>query len=185
MLRRRSELVRLGRYRLDHGREVGDVASWALVIADVLAATTADFDFLAFTELADKAGIEIPEDVAMEAIHRVSGKRAEKGDRYRPISSGHAGSLLELTASERIDCQIRTMSAIDESPAERREWARQNRRRRDRQAKAIKRRANGAVTRAEFVGKSVSRRKPWIGLGISRATYYRRLRRSSGKDQEV
>lgn len=40
-----------------------------------------------------------------------------------------------------------------------------------------KRRRSGAVTRAEYEAKSESRTKPWLALGISRATYKRRQKR--------
>ncbi len=44
----------------------------------------------------------------------------------------------------------------------------------DRDQKTARRRAAGAVTRAEYEANSVSKQKPWENLGISRATYYRK-----------
>src|SRR5258708_12801770 len=42
------------------------------------------------------------------------------------------------------------------------------------------RQKRGKKTREEYLAKSLSRRKPWETEGISRRTYYRRLKQLSG-----
>lgn len=46
-------------------------------------------------------------------------------------------------------------------------------RERDRKRHEDKRRANGALDRAAYEGNSLSRKRPWESLGMSRATWYR------------
>jgi hypothetical protein len=80
---------------------------------------------------------------------------------------------LNLTEAERRRLCIRTIGAIDVTKAERL----QARKLRDRQAKRANRRAQGAKPRAEWEAENnTSRTKPWIALGISRATWYRQNR---------
>jgi hypothetical protein len=68
---------------------------------------------------------------------------------------------------------IRTIGAIDLPKGERDRMARERRRMR----KEAMRRAEGKLTRAEYLERNaLSRTEPWVALGISRPTYYRRLR---------
>lgn len=83
---------------------------------------------------------------------------------------------LRLTAADRKALRITTIGAIDASKAQR--LAR--RRERDRKRKALQRAAAGAKPRAEYERQSVERAKPWIMLGISRRTWYRRHRGTDG-----
>jgi hypothetical protein len=76
--------------------------------------------------------------------------------------------LLNLTDVERSRLSIRTIGAVDCTKDQRAA----KRRERDRQSKQLKRRAGGAKPQAQ----SVNRQQPWLGLGISRATYFRRMR---------
>jgi len=48
------------------------------------------------------------------------------------------------------------------------------RRLRQRQRELARRRAQGTKSRAEYEANSLSRNKPWLALGISRRTWYRR-----------
>lgn len=79
------------------------------------------------------------------------------------------GWRLWLTEADRAALRITTIGAIDLGKAERTE------RRRDHHRKLAlaKRRAQGAKPRAEYLA-SVKTEKPWIALGISRRTWYRR-----------
>jgi hypothetical protein len=70
--------------------------------------------------------------------------------------------------SNKRDTQLRKIGH-----AEREERAK-GRRERNRKAHEAKRRARGVRTRAEYEAQSVSRAKPWLALGISRTTWYRR-----------
>lgn len=75
---------------------------------------------------------------------------------------------LRVTKEERRMLGLTTIGAIDETTGDR--AARRLEKQRERQAKY--RHDNGAKPRA----KSVSRIKPWVSEGISRATWYRRKR---------
>jgi hypothetical protein len=77
-----------------------------------------------------------------------------------------------LTEAERERLQITTIGAIDLDKAER------TKRRRARKTAADheRRRANGAMSRAEYEAGSTTARQPWSAAGISRRTWYRRQR---------
>ncbi|MGO8974718.1 MAG: hypothetical protein ACLQNV_14480 [Steroidobacteraceae bacterium] len=77
---------------------------------------------------------------------------------------------LRLTEAERRRLGIRTIGAIDMTKEERK----QARRLRQRQRDLARRRAQRARPRAEYEANSISRNKPWLALGISRRTWYRR-----------
>jgi hypothetical protein len=76
---------------------------------------------------------------------------------------------LRLTEAERRQLRICTIGCVDLTKQER-ELARKVR---HRQTDRARRRATGAKPRAEYETNSVNRTKPWLALGISRATWYR------------
>ena len=76
---------------------------------------------------------------------------------------------LRLTMADRTALKITTIGAVD-APKSRRWQVRQERKR---QAKEAKRRAAGAISRAQYEAASLSRAKPWMELGMSRAAWYR------------
>lgn len=78
---------------------------------------------------------------------------------------------LQVTAAERAGLGLRTIGAIDQTKAERAAIAKQRKRERD----EARRRANGAKPRAEYEASSTTSNAPWLEIGISRRTYYRRL----------
>jgi hypothetical protein len=77
---------------------------------------------------------------------------------------------LRLTEAERRQLGVRTIGAIDMTKEERKKA----RRLRQRQRHLARRRAQGVRPRAEYEANSISRSKPWLALGISRRTWYRR-----------
>jgi hypothetical protein len=83
---------------------------------------------------------------------------------------------LGLQDEERARLNIRTIGATDVSKAER------TKRRKDaaREAKAAHRRGTGATPRAEYEASSIARQQPWIIIGISRRTWYRRRGTGAG-----
>jgi hypothetical protein len=87
------------------------------------------------------------------------------------------GKKLRLTIAERDQLKITTIRAVDFSKAQMDE----RRREKNRKRKAAKRRAAGARSQAE----SFNRLKPWerLGLGISRRTFYRHMKK--GVEQRV
>ena len=82
---------------------------------------------------------------------------------------------LRLTEAERRRLHICTIGAIDMTKAERKEARKLRQRQRDR----ARRRARGAKPRHHYEANSISRAKPWLALGISRATWYRQRRETS------
>jgi hypothetical protein len=95
----------------------------------------------------------------------------------RPIrwKADTLAKVLNLTEAERKRLHIRTIGAIDCTKDERK----QARKLYQRQRKRAERRAKGAKPRTEYEAKSKNRTKPWIALGISRATWYRKSRETS------
>jgi hypothetical protein len=74
---------------------------------------------------------------------------------------------LRITSAEREALGIRTIGAIDQTSAERKELAKQRRAERERN----RRRAQGAKPRADY--QAGAQGKPWKAASISRATWYR------------
>jgi hypothetical protein len=83
------------------------------------------------------------------------------------------GEALEVTDEIRTKYDWRTIEAIDVDEEQRAAINRE----RDRKRKEAERRADGVVPREQFEAKSKARTKPWVALGISESTYYRRLRK--------
>jgi hypothetical protein len=77
---------------------------------------------------------------------------------------------LRLTEADRRRLRIRTIGAVDMTKQERQQARQLRQRQRDR----ARRRSRGAKPRTEYEANSVNRTKPWIALGMSRATWYRR-----------
>jgi hypothetical protein len=95
------------------------------------------------------------------------------------MSADKLAAYLSLKYDERQRLRITTIGAVDLNRAERA-------RRRDekkRLAKERKRRERGAKPRDEYEAASLSRTKPWVAEGISRAQWYRR--RSAAKTDET
>jgi hypothetical protein len=80
------------------------------------------------------------------------------------------GEAFRLTDVERTELKIRTIAAIDITPAELAERRKQH----DRDRKAAARRAGGAQQRNQYEACSMGHGKPWITAGVSRSTWYRR-----------
>ena len=130
--RRRGELARLMEFRQQYNVATADVQALALVLADALAFGFQPIDYFSFCDASGRiGGPSIDERTAMAVIHRVSALMEAKSRWYRLMHPVAAGRALELTCEERLFCKIRTMSAIDESPAERKERAAAQRRKRD------------------------------------------------------
>jgi hypothetical protein len=76
---------------------------------------------------------------------------------------------LNLTEAERQRLRIRTIGAIDLTKEQRKA----RRREQDRLRRRRKLRARGAQPRGEYEANSLTRRKPWERLEMSRASWYR------------
>jgi hypothetical protein len=88
---------------------------------------------------------------------------------------------LRLTMEQRTMLGITTIGAIDQNKA-----ARTKRRRAlDRQRKEKQRRAKGIKPRSDYEKQSISKTKPWLAEGISRASWYRRRARETAPANET
>jgi hypothetical protein len=97
--------------------------------------------------------------------------RVARSPRYW-TSEALAGAL-RLTEAERIKLGgVPTIGAIDVTRRQRNKL----RKDKNRIRMANARRAVGAIPRAAYEANGASRTKPWENAGISRATYYRRLK---------
>lgn len=88
----------------------------------------------------------------------------------RPWTADQLAWRYRVTKEERTMLGLTTIGAIDQGKAARTK----RRKERSRQRKAAIRRAQGAKPRAEYEAASLSNTKPWLALGISRRTWYRR-----------
>jgi hypothetical protein len=94
---------------------------------------------------------------------------------------------LGLPIKTRDALELTTIGSIDLD----KEGRKQRRKDRKRHGQAEHRRKNGATTRDEYLAKNWKGRvKPWVALGISRATYYRRQRETetgpcTAKDRDI
>lgn len=105
-----------------------------------------------------------------EIVESVSRKR------YR-FTARKIGELLRLKIAERRALKITTMQASDISEEEHIILRIESKRTRDRERAKRKRRADGAMTREEYLHCSLSQTEPWVLEGISRRTYQRRQRK--------
>jgi hypothetical protein len=85
--------------------------------------------------------------------------------------------MLGVNYEQRQRLGLTTIGAIDLNKEQRKEL----RKRRDRGAKERKRRERGAKSRAEYEAQSLSKAKPWLAEGISRAQWYRRRTTQRGR----
>jgi len=104
-------------------------------------------------------------------VVRIAGSAFREPRQFRADS---AARLIRLTMAERTAARVSTVGAIDCDAAGRKELSREAHRVRSREHMAEKRRAAGARTREEVQANSVAAR--CRAMGISRATYYRRLK---------
>lgn len=82
---------------------------------------------------------------------------------------------LKVTATEREELGLRTIGAIDQTKQQRAAIAKTKRRERD----LKRRRAKGAIPRAQYEVASANRTKPWQVAGVSRRTWYRARHKSA------
>lgn len=191
---RRGEIGRLVAFRKRHDVEIGDLSRWSIVIAE-LAAQKTELDIDSFSAVAKGAGLEIDVETAMRAIYVVAERRQRQGAGWKQLNGDRVAAMLDVTAEERWQCEIRTIGAVDETPAQRVTRLSDERRERDRlrkrrqRAKAKKIKAERVVAEAEIAasqkpstriiynsagGPADETAHPWVEMGISRATWYRR-----------
>jgi hypothetical protein len=104
-------------------------------------------------------------DGAREALRR---KRVDTADQ--------CGARLRLSYEERTRLRITTIGSFDVNKRQRAKRHKERKRIRDRERQARKRAERGALPRAEYLARSLSRPKPWKPSGIKRRTWERRRR---------
>src|SRR5262249_5122778 len=82
------------------------------------------------------------------------------------------GERLGVTYGERSRLQLRTIGPCDMTEAAMALIRKQKKRQRDK----LRRQLQGAKSRIEYLAGSLTQTKPWLELGISRRTYYRRIK---------
>jgi len=92
--------------------------------------------------------------------------------RYRRLSGKEIGTRIQLTNAERELLKAWRIAPVDMTAAELSE----QRNAKDRARRRLKRAEAGAVSRQAYLAKAKTRRQPWKESGVSRSTYYRRLR---------
>ena len=119
----------------------------------------------------------------MEAARRMGRKGMRESEATRIIdeakrsrkcrTADNLARFLCLPFELRQGLGITTIGSIDVNKRERKERRKLNKRVRDRQAMARKRRRAGARPRVQYEAASLSRQKPWEAAGISRRQWYR------------
>lgn len=175
--RRRNEIINLAKHRASQIERV-DESRFLFVLAQTLASappgkfrihrdfvTWHGLDRVTLARCARDAGfgqLGTDDPLLQRVLSKVEPAAAMGGEA--------AGRLLDLTAEERDLLDIRTIEAIDEQRQDREARRREERRLKDRERK---RRAREGLHKPR--AHSLARVKPWETLGISKATFYRRL----------
>ena len=90
--------------------------------------------------------------------------------RPRWLKADAIGKMIGLTAAIRKQLRIKTIGAIDMTARERKQMRIKNKIGRQKQ----RRREAGMMPRDEYERNSLEKQKPWVTLGISRRTWFRR-----------
>lgn len=161
---RRNSLSRLVKYRVENGLALGSAAAWAHVLGNTLAALRQEVTTDAVAALAARLGLPPidAETISGATADIESTRRVWHG--YRLRTAGQVGSMLELTSVEREECRITDISAVDESPGDRRRRLDRERKKADRAARAAQ--AGPRLTQVEMAKLE----------GISLSTWQRRNR---------
>jgi hypothetical protein len=90
--------------------------------------------------------------------------------RDRRVKATALGERLRVTSEERECLKLWTITPVDLTDKQLKEQRKAKKRAKDRR----RRRDAGSKPRTEYEATSVNRAKPWLALGISRRTWYRR-----------
>lgn len=190
-----SDLESMSRVKAAAGRE-RPTDPWLRVLANILSSAPPGkaalegraperfrLTYQTLVVAAERCGVGATrEQIDRQVVDTLQWRRSETertgAPHYIPMSPDAIGELLQITEAERREAKAWNLGTIGGSPEARREAARE----RDRQRKAQKRVRDGAMTRAEYLA-ACSKGRPWETLGLSRATYYRRLSNSNAKGE--
>lgn len=98
------------------------------------------------------------------------------GNMRKMLPADAVAKMLYVSFAERSRLSLKTIGACDVSRHQRDKLAKERKRERDRKRQEAKRRAEGRVNRKSQQAQTKTATKPWEAMGVSRATYYRRLR---------
>jgi len=96
--------------------------------------------------------------------------------RWKAYTADRLGRLLRVSDAERSALKLTTIGAYDVDKDERERRRKERKRLRDRARREAERRAQGQLSREEYMAQ-VKAPKPWEAEGISRAAWFRRKRR--------
>src|SRR6516165_7877968 len=118
LLQRMAELRRLSVFRMRYAAAIGDVDAWAFLTAEIcLYHPDCNYDMITFRKVDP---LDINAEVAaaaLDRVERIDRNARRRGGMYRPTSGVVAGRILNLTAEECWQCDIRTMCPVDPMPA--------------------------------------------------------------------
>lgn len=112
--------------------------------------------------------------VAAAVAAAIEESAARASTRTTMITADECAALLAVTMAERTALGLKTIGASDVTPDERKAMAREIKRERDRLRAEQKRKAGGMKDRESYVAGSAESNQPWIAMGMSRRTWYRK-----------
>lgn len=177
MFARRGDLRRLGRYFVDHDIKIEE-HKWAAVITDCLVFGHGRPDWYHVADFARECGLRWDADDdqdAYDAFAKQCEKADERGLRYRPFCDRAVGGMLGVTLEIKIATKLVTVKAYDETREAELARKKQTKLIRDREYQRQKRAARPrAKSRGAYLAESRTRTQPWIAMGMSKATWYRK-----------
>jgi len=132
--------------------------------------------WLDLNELADRVKLWCERWASWASIIQCRDAAHEALRRKRIDTADQCGARLRLSYEERTRLRITTIGSFDVNKRKRAKLSKERKRIRDRERQATKRAERGAVPRAEYLARSLSRTKPWKPSGIKRRTWERRRR---------
>lgn len=161
---RQKELRKLANYRRLQGLAMGPADHWILVLANLCGALRREVTVDAIKNIAVFICYNGPINASIATgLIRDTALAARVWSTYPLFQPDECGHLLEVTIVERDECGLRKIGSCEET-------APQRKKRRDRETSASKRAAKGVASRK----KSVDAAEPWVEMGISKSTFYRR-----------
>lgn len=162
---RRNSLSRLAHLRMSRGYATGELAAWAVAIANVIAGLGQEVTAESIDDMAKSFGLPEIERGTCNAVARSAEKerRVWSGE-YRVLRGQDVGDMLAVTSVERDEAEITDIGAIDETPDQRA-------RRLDRQRKR--------AARAALAAPRLTQKQRAAAEGISLATWKRRHAKSA------
>lgn len=128
-----NELARLVSYRQFYGLDMGPPSCWAIVLANLAACIGDEVDVHSVSDLCRRLKlVEIDPDI-VAGVCRDSEKARRVWSGYDLQSASAVGAMIQLTAAEREDCQIKRIDSWDERKDERRRRLARERKRRQRE----------------------------------------------------